>query len=367
VITVNCVGLGHWGPNLARVFASHPESRIGTVCDLSTERLALVQRKIPGVFQCSSDAMATVADPDAQAVVIATPTHTHYALAKAALQAGKHVLVEKPLCKTTAEGQELVDLAEKNGLLLCVGHVFLFNNGIRAVHDMIHRGDLGHVRYIYSTRTNLGPFRTDVNALWDLAAHDVSILNYWLDSDPLSVTAHGMSYLSPNVEDVVVASFVYQNRVMACVHASWLNPRKVREITVVGDQKMVVWNDMDLNEPVRVYHKSVDVQHEPAYSDTFGSFRMQVRSGDVLIPKIAANEPLEAECTHFLDCILGKAQAVNDGVTALRVVRALEAADRSLKERSAVVDVAPTTIPVRPNIPAPHFHKARATNRSNAA
>jgi predicted dehydrogenase len=189
-------------------------------------------------------------------------------------------------------------------------------------------------------RTNLGPFRTDVNALWDLASHDLSIFNYWFDAAPTSVTASGAAYLNRTVEDVMLASFTYPSNVLAHVHASWLNPRKVREITVVGEHKMVVLNDMDLNEPLRVYHKSVDIEREPVYSDTFGQFRMQVRNGDVVIPFFGGQEPLAAECKHFIECVLGKAQPVNGGREALRVVAALEAADRSIRENSAAVAVA---------------------------
>jgi predicted dehydrogenase len=338
-ITVNCVGVGHWGPNLVRSFATHPDACVGVVGDLSEERLALVRRNIPQVNRCSTDPLATVTDSLADAVVIATPVSTHYALAKAALQAGKHVLVEKPLCRSVAEGEELVALACQQGKQLCVGHIFLFNNGVRAVRNLIRSGELGRIHYIYSTRTNLGPFRTDVNALWDLAAHDLSIMNYWLSNSPVAVTAHGQSYLNPPMEDVVVASFLYPNRVLTHLHASWLNPRKVREVTVVGANKMVVWDDMDLNEPVRVYHKSVNIEHEPVYSDSFGAFRMQVRNGDVVIPHITGPEPLLAECNHFLACIQGKASPLNSGAAGVTVLRALEAADRSMKNGSALVPV----------------------------
>jgi len=352
VITVNCIGLGHWGPNLARLFAVNPLSRLGTVCDLSEDRLALVKRNIPAQFQCSRDGMATATDPAADAVVIATPTHTHFELAQAALQSGKHVLVEKPICQTSKEAEELVKIAAQYNRILAVGHVFLFNNGIRHVKKLISSGELGKIRYIYSTRTNLGPIRSDVNAFWDLAAHDVSILNYWLDAEAESVSATGAAYLNPEVEDVVVANFVYPGKVLGCVHASWLNPKKVRDIVVVGEQKMVVWNDMDLAEPVRVYHKSVDVTREETYSDTFGKFRMQVRNGDVVIPKVNAGEPLDAECTHFLECIAKGQQPVNDGHNGVKVLRALEAADRSLGQKSAMVPVTPPALSL---VPRPHF------------
>ena len=337
--TINFIGLGHWGPNLVRAFLNSQRARVGMVCDLSEARLETVRRNISATIHCCADSQAAATDAEADAVVIATPTDTHYALTKAALSAGKHVLVEKPLAGRLDQAEELVELAQRQQLVLCVGHVFLFNNGIRAVKSLIDRGDLGSIRYIFSSRTNLGPFRSDVNALWDLGSHDVSIFNYWLDAEPIQVTACGTSYLNPNVEDVVVANFAYPNHVQACVHASWLNPQKVREITVVGERQMVVWNDMDLNEPVRIYHKSVDVERGPAYADSFGAFRLLVRSGDVVIPKIDASQPLDAECRHFLDCIEGKSQPINSGTVGLRVVGALEAAQLSMRNRSVLTPV----------------------------
>ncbi len=332
--TINFIGLGHWGPNLVRAFLNSQRALVGMVCDLSEARLETVRRNISGSIQCAQDPQAAATDPAADAIVIATPTETHYSLSKAALLAGKHVLVEKPLAARLDQAQDLVAIARRERRLLAVGHVFLFNNGIRAVKSLIDRGELGSIRYIFSSRTNLGPFRSDVNALWDLGSHDVSIFNYWLGAEPIQVTACGTSYLNPNVEDVVVANFAYPNQVQACVHASWLNPQKVREITVVGERQMVVWNDMDLNEPVRIYHKSVDVERGPGYADSFGAFRMLVRSGDVVIPKIDAAQPLDAECQHFLDCIEGKSQPINDGEVGLRVVAALEAAQNSMRNRS---------------------------------
>ncbi len=345
---INCIGVGHWGPNLVRLFATHAETRVGTVCDLSEERLSLVHRNIPSIDRFTTDSKAAATDPDADAVVIATPLKSHHGLVKLALEAGKHVLVEKPLARSVAEGEELIALAQKHKRHLCVGHVFLFNNGVRGVRNLIRSGELGRIHYIYSSRTNLGPFRTDANALWDLGAHDISILNYWLDAEPEAVTARGESYLNRGVEDVVVASFTYPNRVLANVHASWLNPRKVREITVVGENKMVVWNDMELNEPLRIYHRSVLVEREPVYSDSFGSFRMQVRNGDVVIPHLTGPEPLAAECNHFVDCIQGRAEPINDGVGALRVLRALEASDQLMRNESALVSLNGVAASVQP-------------------
>lgn len=344
-VSVNCIGVGHWGPNLVRLFATHPDSRVGMVCDLSEERLALVRRNVPTVPKTTTDPMEAIEDPAADAIVISTPVSAHHDLAKAALLAGKHVLVEKPLCRTVVQAEELIALARLKRRVLAVGHVFLFNNGIREMKRAISDEGFGRVYYVYSTRTNLGPIRTDVNALWDLAAHDISILNYWLDAEPLAVTARGQSCLNAGIEDVVLASFTYPDGVLASVHASWLNPRKVREITVIGEHRMAVWNDMDLAEPVRVYHKTVDMAQPPAYADSFGAFRMLVRNGDVVIPHVSGPEPLAAECGHFLDCVLGRAEPINGGAGALAVLRALEAADRSMREDSALIALASVPAP----------------------
>jgi predicted dehydrogenase len=302
--------------------------------------LELVRRNILGSFQASTDPLATVTDSTAQAVVISTPTNTHYQLTKAALQSGKHVLVEKPLASSARECEELVALAKQRHVHLCVGHVFLFNHGIRYIKQLIDRNELGQIRYVFSERTNLGPFRHDVNALWDLGAHDISIFNYWFQSDPTQVSAFGMSYLNPEVEDVVVATLTYPQQIMASLYASWLNPQKVREITVVGAKKSVVWNDLELDAPVRIVDKSVDVEKCAPYSDSFATFRMQVRTGDIVIPVMSGGAPLDVECNHFLDCIEGQAQPLNDGECGLRVVRTLEAATASMRNRSTLANIA---------------------------
>jgi len=342
MIQVNCIGLGHWGPNLVRCLAASQRARIGTVCDLAVDRLELVRHNIHGSFSTSTDAIATATDPNSQAVVISTPASTHFKLAKAALESGKHVLVEKPLAQSAGECEELIAIAKKGGVLLCVGHVFLFNHGVRYVKQLIDKNELGDVRYVFSSRTNLGPFRSDVNALWDLGAHDISIFNYWFESDPTEVTAFGMSFLNPNVEDVVVTNMIYPGRIMAGLYVSWLNPQKVRDITVVGTRKSIVWSDMDLEAPVRIFDKSVDVQETKPYSDSFASFRMQIRTGDVVIPAIAGGAPLDAEVHHFLDCIEGKSQPINDGTVGLQVVRTLEVASASMRHRSLRTQVAET-------------------------
>jgi predicted dehydrogenase len=331
-INVAVVGAGHWGPNLLRNLDSPPASRVLTVVDRDRARLDQVRARFPHV-QVTESFDGVLVDPAVQAVVIATPTSTHYQLVKAALNAGKHVLVEKPITTRTEEAEELTELADRKGLVLLVGHVFVFNQAVQRVRQYIESGDLGRVYYVSMVRTNLGPIRMDVNASWDLISHDVSIVNYWLGSEPETVSAVGGSWINPGIEDAVFATLRYPNSVLVNVHASWLNPRKARDITVAGDKRMLTFDDMNLLEPVRIYDKQVtDKTSKPSFIDTFASFRASVRDGDITIPKISAGEPLKAECDHFLDCVRNGKRPIVSGREATAVVRALEGIDRSMRD-----------------------------------
>jgi len=300
------------------------------VGDLDPRRLQAVQARLPQV-QVTTNIDAVLEDPGAEAIVIATPLSTHYSLTKKALQMGKHVLVEKPLCETVEQCQELIDLAGSRNRILAVGHIFLFNAGIKKLRSIIQSGELGDILYIHATRTNLGPYRRDANALWDLASHDLSIFNFWLGKEPVSVTASGGRYLRTNIDDVVIANFHYGDGTMACVHASWLNPRKVREITIVGREKMATWDDLNLIEPIRIYDKSMVVDSPSDYTDTQGAFIAKTRDGDILIPKVPGSEPLAAECAHFIECVKEGKQPLNDALLARDIVGQLQAADRSME------------------------------------
>ena len=329
MIRVAVVGAGHWGPNLLRNFHNPPASEVLWVADRDENRLEQVQARYPGV-RVTSDAAHVFDDDDVDAVVIATPTTTHYELVRAALEAGKHVLVEKPITTDTAEAEELCELSDTRGKVLMVGHVFVYNAGVRRVREYLDDGVLGRVFYISMVRTNLGPIRVDVNAAWDLASHDISIANYWLDSEPISATATGGSWINAGIEDAVFATLRYPNDVLVNLHSSWLNPRKSRDITVVGDRSMLTLDDMNLNEPLRIYDKSVtDDTFKAPFVDTFASFRASVREGGISIPKVALGEPLRAECDHFLECIREERKPDTGGREALAVVRALEAIARS--------------------------------------
>jgi predicted dehydrogenase len=337
MIGVAMVGAGHWGPHLVRNFHDNLSSQALWVIDQAEIRRKAIGERFPSV-SLSADINDALADDRVDAVVIATPTSTHSGLVTLALESNKHVLVEKPITNSLREASELCELAEARGLVLMVGHVFLFNNAIRAAKDYIDGGDLGLVKYISMTRTNLGPVRTDVNAAWDLASHDISIANYWLGTTPISVSASGGSWLNAGVHDAVFATLRYPNEVVVHIEASWLNPRKRRLISVIGAERMLTVDDMDLNEPLRLYDKGV-VGADAEITDTFAGFRSQVREGQVLIPHVTAGEPLRAECDNFLARIRGDVATLSDGWAGADVVAVLEAIDRSIESDGAQQEV----------------------------
>lgn len=317
--TVNIIGAGLWGPNLIRNFANMPQCRLGIICDADEKKLENLAPRFPGT-ELTTEPKAAIEDSEAEALVIVTPIATHYDLAKQGILAGKDVLVEKPLAQTVEQCEELVELADQHERILMVGHIFKFNSSVQFVKQLLQNGTVGDVISLHAMRTNLGPVRSDANALWDLGTH------------PTSVTASGLAHLTESLEDTVVANYEYPDHVMATIYASWLHPRKVREITVVGTLKMVVWNDMDLYEPVRIYDKGVDQQRD--YADTFGAFRLTLRDGLVTIPQVGGKEPLATECEHFIDCVLSRKTPFTDSRDGLAVVRALAAASESIRENS---------------------------------
>ncbi|HEY2740208.1 MAG TPA: Gfo/Idh/MocA family oxidoreductase [Thermoanaerobaculia bacterium] len=330
MLRIAVIGAGHWGPNLIRNFHNHQTSEVAWVVDRDEARLEITRSRYPDV-QVTQDAAAVIADPTVDAVVISTPTVTHYDLAAAALRAGKHALVEKPIATTAAEANDLCRLAAAAGRVLMVGHVFLFNNAIRWVKGFLAEEKLGRLFYISMLRTNLGPIRMDVNAAWDLAAHDISIANDWLGGLPHTVAAHGGSWINPGIEDAVFAQLWYPGGIMVNLNVSWLSPRKVRDITVVGEKGMLTFDDMNLSEPLRLYDKQVTERRTPGFIDTFASFRTSIREGDIQIPSVAAGEPLKAECDHFLECIATGARPLTGGESGADAVRVLEALSRSLR------------------------------------
>jgi predicted dehydrogenase len=332
------VGTGYWGPNLANSIERTGKAVVRWLCDANPDNLQALARRYPHA-RTTIDLGEVLQDTDVDAVFIATPTATHYELGKRALGAGKHVLIEKPIATRSCEAAALVHLARKRDRVLMVGHVFEYNPAIRAVGDLIRAGELGEIYYMSFERTNLGPVRTDVSALWDLATHDASIMCDFMSAAPVSVTATGQSYLNPGIDDVVFATFVFDGGVAAHVHASWLNPSKVRQITVVGSEKMAVCDDLDLRQPVRLYDKRVGM---PPLSEITGSFLQHktiVIDSGATIPVVQTREPLLSEVDDFFDCIISGKKPRADGLSGWRVVRLMEAAAESIACNSVVVPV----------------------------
>ncbi len=318
---IGVAGLGYWGPNLARNFAE-----LGTLswlCDLDDELRVTFAKRYPSV-QVTGSLDTMLADPDVQGVVIATPVPTHYALAKQALEAGKHVLVEKPPAMRATEIDELVAIANERDLVLMPGHLLLYHPAVRKVKELIDGGELGEVFCVYGNRQNLGIVRTNENALWSLGVHDLSVILYLLDEEPAEAVAHGRDFLTEGVEDVVFCYLRFPSGKIAHMHLSWLDPHKMRKITVVGREKMVVFDDMELERKVTVYEKGPWKRAE-----SYGEW--QTRSGDIYIPKIATDEPLKLECQEFLQLIAGNGDRRKVAEDGARVVRALDRLTTSLE------------------------------------
>ena len=305
MIDIAQIGVGYWGPNLLRNLVVDERCSVKTVVDLSEKRRRYVNGLYPAV-QVTADPDVVFRDPDIQAVIIATPVATHYDLAMKALAAGKHILVEKPIARSVGEVEAIGRLARENNLVAMVGHTFIYNAAVRYVKKLIDYGELGEIRYINSQRLNLGRIRSDVDALWNLAPHDISIIQYWLgDPEPVSVVRRGVDFVQNKVDDVVFLNIIYPDKVMANIHVSWLDPLKVRKMTVVGSKKMVVYDDMGENK-IAVFDKGIDRRAVLGESMDYDDQHFPIfdhRSGDVVLPKINFKEPLRVQIDHFLDCV----------------------------------------------------------------
>ena len=329
---IGLIGYGYWGPNLARNFHALPDARLVAVADADANRLDEPARLYHA--RTYADYHELLADPTLDAVAIATPARTHFEIARAALARDKHVLVEKPLAMSSDEARQLIALAEKKGRVLMVGHTFEHNPAVWKIRELIEQCAIGEVYYVYANRVNLGRVQRDINALWSIAPHDISILLYVLGAMPLEVSARGATYLNVNVEDVVFVTLTFPNKVLAHVHASWLDPSKVRQMTFVGSEKMIVYDDVDAEARLRVYDKGVYKR-----GSDYGEFQLKVHSGDINIPKIDMSEPLRNECAHFVECVREGKRPRTDGENGLRVVRVLEAAQESLEKDGATIKI----------------------------
>lgn len=325
------VGLGHWGPNIVRAIEQHPSAQVSVACDASYERRKIVAEKIPSL-PIETSFHECLKNHSFDAVVIAVPTEFHFQVGMQALEAGKHVLIEKPLALNSQEALELCDEAERRNLILMTGHIFLYNEGIVALKEIVDRGELGNLFYIHAIRTNLGPLRSDVNAMWDLASHDISIFNYIFGGLPMQVTCSAYYMLGRPVEDMAQGVLQYSNNRVAAFFVSWLDPQKKREITVVGDRKMLIFDDMQPERPLTIFDKGVTVSKPPDYTDTFNNFRLSIRDGACVKPEVSTGAPLLNECCHFVECVRSRTRPRTDGRSGLDVVRILEALSRSANE-----------------------------------
>lgn len=334
------VGLGNWGPNLVRNLASLSDVNLSVLCDLDGKRGEAMRDRFCPEARVVTDYRRLADESTISAIFIATPIRTHYELGSFFLAAGKHVFIEKPLARTVEECQSLMDLADRHARVLMVGHVFQYNAAVQRIRQYLDSGELGKLFYVYSQRVNLGRIQNDVNALWSFAPHDISIMNCWLGQEPMRVSARGFSYLNNGIEDVVFVTLEYPGGIGAHLHLGWLDPRKVRLMTLVGSKKMLVYDDISLDAKIQIYDKGIerldDFLDAP---ETFAEFQFQLRVGDLVVPTLQFSEPLQTECRHFLDCIQGGRRPLTDGLSGLKVVKVLEAAEQSLKQGGRPVEL----------------------------
>jgi predicted dehydrogenase len=332
-ISVGVVGCGYWGPLLVRNFRSLTDCTLKAVCDTSEARLKHLRGLYPDV-EGVIDYQHFFNDLALDAIVIATPVKYHFSLAKASLLAGKHTFIEKPMASSSAECEELIEIADSKGLVLMIDHTFLYSSPVRKIVEIVEAGDIGDIRYINSRRLNLGLFQKDVNVAWDLAPHDISIILHILGEFPVAVNCQGNAHVTSHIEDVTNMSLYFRHKRFATIQSSWLEPRKIREMTIVGSRRMIVYDDLQTHEKIKVY--DVRVERPPHY-DTFAEFQYSYHYGDSYIPYIHQEEPLKAVCQHFIDCINTGNRPVTGGRQGLELVRILEAASTSLKANGAPV------------------------------
>jgi predicted dehydrogenase len=335
VLNVAVAGCGYWGPNLVRNFSSLSDCRVKQVCDTEEKRLAHMKKLYPSV-SATANFDDLLKDEDLDAIVVATPVHLHHGLAKKSLLAGKHTFIEKPMATSSADCDELVSLAAQKNLTLMVGHTFIYSTPVRRIKEIVDSGEIGEIQYISSRRLNLGLFQKDINVTWDLAPHDISIILYLIGRPPVSINCQGKAHVNMHIEDVTNMSLNFDNGGFAIIHSSWLDPNKVREMIIVGSKKMIVYNDNEPLEKIKIFDKRVEA---PPHYDTFAEFHYSYHYGDAYIPYLKQVEPLKVEARHFLDCIRNGKNPETSGLDGLRVVQILEAASKSLKAGGAKVEI----------------------------
>jgi len=331
MIRIGVIGYGYWGPNIVRNFNSIEGARVAAVCDMNPDALKKVQAAWPGI-KTTADCAEIISSTDIDAVAIVTAVSSHFELARKALQAGKHIFVEKPFTSTSAQAEELIELAAQKNLIIMVDHTFLFSGAVRKIKELIDQDVLGDLYYFDSVRINLGLFQHDVNVIWDLAPHDLSIMDYLVKESPQAITANGTAHFN-GPEDVAFVSCYFSNNMIAHFSVNWLSPVKIRRTLIGGDKKMLVWNDLEADEKIKIYDKGAEVITREGVYDLLISYR----SGDMWMPKVEATEALKLEALHSVDCVTHNTQPINNGQAGMRVVSMLEAADRSLEQKGAMV------------------------------
>jgi len=334
-INIGVVGCGYWGPNLVRNFRSLSDCDLKVMCDMNEQRLTHLKSLYPEV-EGAMDFNYMLNGIGLDAVVIATAVKAHFPLAKASLLAGKHTMIEKPLASSTEQCEELIEIAKKNGLILMIGHTFLYSPAVRKIKEIVDAGDIGDIRYICARRLNLGLFQKDINVAWDLAPHDISIIQYIMGEQPVAVNCRGSAHVTPGVEDVTTMCLSFRRQQTAVIQSSWLDPRKVREMTIVGSQRMIVYDDVLPLEKIRIFDARVE---RPPHYDTFAEFHYAYHYGDVYSPYIKQEEPLKVECQHFLDSIRNGTTPLSDGRQGMQLVQILEASSESLKRGGSPVEL----------------------------
>lgn len=327
------IGYGYWGPNVVRNLASLEGSHVVSIAEMNASARQRAHKAYPSVY-VTPDARELIASADIDAVAVITPVWTHYELAKAALENGKHVFVEKPFTSTTAQGEELIELAARKNLKIMVDHTFLFTGAVKKIKELLHEGTLGKLYYYDSTRVNLGLFQHDINVLWDLAPHDLSIVDHLIQAKPEAIAATGEKHLNGH-EDIAYMTLYFPDNVIAHINVNWLSPVKVRTTLIGGEKRMVVWNDLDADEKVKVYDKGVNISSREGMYELLVSYR----SGDMWAPQLEQGEALRQELKYFVECVSGGEKPHNDGCAGLRVVKMLEAATESLNQRGALVQL----------------------------
>jgi predicted dehydrogenase len=336
-LKIGVIGCGYWGPNLARNLRSLTDCNLKMMSDLNEQRLGHLKSLYPEI-EGVTDYRHLLNGSGLDAIVIATPVKSHYPLAKACLQAGKHTFIEKPMALSSVECEELIEIARRKGLVLMVGHTFLYSPAVRKIKEIVDNGDIGEIRYICARRLNLGLFQKDINVAWDLAPHDISIALHIMGEMPLSVNCRGSAHVTPGIEDVTTMCLTFPKQRTAIIHSSWLDPRKVREMTIVGSRRMIVYDDVATLEKIRIFDARVE---RPPHYDTFAEFHYAYHYGDVYAPYIKQEEPLKTEMQHFLDCIRQGTKPLTDGIQGLDLVRILEASSESLQRSGAAINILP--------------------------